>query len=573
MLVFTGWQAWMSQQEPDPVAQELVAEGLAGEEGVESGETRERVAEQTADVDRRAAEERAIADAARRVAERPPAAPGDTPDDLAEQLVAIEGDLFEANVSSRGGTIQSWRLTDYTQTEEQGGAPTELINHDGEFGRALQTPFDDLGVGNLVDAVYEVEARSPESVTFALRRGGMVIRKHYAFDLTDYRFDLSLSVENNSSAIVAPKFTVQWPAVASADDQDFREQALIVRDAGEEDVDRELVAGIGSPGFFATNFMGASPDGRSNYNDGVDWAGIELKYFVSVLLPPEPRNARALIEPIVKNEVGLVSVNVSPMSVEPGAIVEESFAVYMGPKEVARFEAMGSNLLQTINLGYSWFEPLTMFFRWLLPWCYGYVGNYGIAIILITLAVRILTMPIMARQMKSMERMRELQPRMKEIQEKHKDDKQKQSEATMALYKETGVNPLGGCFPMLLQFPVFIGLFFALQSSIELRHAPFALWITDLSSPESLFTIPGIDIPIRLLPLIMGGSMVIQQRMTPQTGMDPAQAKMMMTVMPIMMTVLFYQFPSGLVLYWMMSNLLGIGHQLWVRRNLEAAKA
>ena len=142
----------------------------------------------------------------------------------------------------------------------------------------------------------------------------------------------------------------------------------------------------------------------------------------------------------------------------------------------------------------------------------------------------------------------------------------------MALYKETGVNPLGGCFPMLLQFPVFIGLFFALKSSFELRQAPFMLWINDLSAPEALFVIPGLDFPFRLLPVIMGGSMILQQKLTPTT-VDPSQQMMMMVMMPVMMTVLFYQFPSGLVLYWMVSNFLGIAHQMLVGRRMKRAEA
>ena len=142
----------------------------------------------------------------------------------------------------------------------------------------------------------------------------------------------------------------------------------------------------------------------------------------------------------------------------------------------------------------------------------------------------------------------------------------------MALYKESGVNPLGGCLPMLLQFPVFIGLFYALQSSFALRQAPFLLWIDDLSAPEFLFIIPVIELPFRVLPIVMGASMVLQQKFTPTT-VDPSQQQMMMVIMPIMMTVLFYQFPSGLVLYWMISNFLGIGHQLLVGRRMKAAEA
>jgi YidC/Oxa1 family membrane protein insertase len=191
-----------------------------------------------------------------------------------------------------------------------------------------------------------------------------------------------------------------------------------------------------------------------------------------------------------------------------------------------------------------------------------------VAIIIVTIMVRLLMAPVMARQMKSMRKMSALQPKMKEVQEKFRDDRQKQSEAMMAVYREAGISPfsaMAGCFPMLLQLPVFIGLYYALQGAIQLRQEPFVLWITDLSAPESLFTIPGLELPVRLLPLLMGGSMVLQQKMTP-TSMDPAQARMMLTMMPIMFTLLFYQCASGLVLYWLVSNLLGILQQVLINR-------
>jgi YidC/Oxa1 family membrane protein insertase len=209
-------------------------------------------------------------------------------------------------------------------------------------------------------------------------------------------------------------------------------------------------------------------------------------------------------------------------------------------------------------------------FGWLLRALYSIVPNYGVAIILLTIMVRIVTMPLTNRQMRSMERMRRLQPKVKELQDKHSDDRQKQSEEMMKLYRTEGVNPLGGCFPMLLQLPVFIGLFYALRSSIELRQAPFVGWINDLSAPETLFVVPGLEIPIRVLPIVMGVSMVVQQKLTPTASADPAQARMMMTIMPIMMTVLFYQFASGLVLYWFVSNILAITHQLLIGRKIRA---
>ena len=139
----------------------------------------------------------------------------------------------------------------------------------------------------------------------------------------------------------------------------------------------------------------------------------------------------------------------------------------------------------------------------------------------------------------------------------------------MKFYREEGINPLSGCFPVLLQMPVLIGLFYALRTSIGLRHAPFIGWIDDLSQPATLFVIPGLDFPVRILPLIMGASMYVQQKMTPQTGMDPVQARMMLIMMPGMMLLISYTFPSGLVLYWTVSNLLGIAHQYWVRNHLQ----
>ena len=225
------------------------------------------------------------------------------------------------------------------------------------------------------------------------------------------------------------------------------------------------------------------------------------------------------------------------------------------------------------TIGWSWVTPLTRFFSWLLGELYVFIPNYGIVIILITVMVRLVTAPLLGRQMRSMKKMssqmQDLKPRLDAIKEQYADDKQRQSEETMKAYREAGVNPLGmlgGCLPMFLQFPVFIGLFYALQSAIELRQAPFVGWIHDLSMPESLFIIPGLGVPLRVLPLIMGASMWLQQKLSPQTSMDPAQQQMMSTLMPVMFTVLFYQFPSGLVLYWMVSNFLAIGHQFWINR-------
>jgi len=323
-------------------------------------------------------------------------------------------------------------------------------------------------------------------------------------------------------------------------------------------------------GFFSRLLGGAPDSGPIVYEGEVEWAGAQTRYFVSVLLPDVPRDSVARFEVESPGKAGATTLAFGAISIPPGQVFEREYRAFLGPKESDRLAAAGASLERTIDRGWNWVAPLTAAFSWMLRACHAVIPNYGVAIILITVVVRLAMAPLMSKQMQSMRRLGELQPRMKEIQERFADDRQRQSEETMKLYRQSGVNPLGGCFPMLLQFPVFIGLYYALQSSIDLRQAPFFLWIRDLSAPESLLAVPGLEIPIRVLPLLMGASMVLQSKLTP-TSVDPAQARMMMTVMPVMFTVLFYQFPSGLVLYWFVSNLLGMGQQLWVNRGRAPA--
>ena len=478
---------------------------------------------------------------------------------------SIEGKRFDAKLSNRGATLIGWTLREY-EVLDNGGEPepVQLVNIEPAMPGALSQAFVELGFGDLGQAYFEVEEHTRDRVVFVLERGGITVRKSYVFDLEGYGFELLVDVENDSNHLIAPDFAVSWPAVVR-EGNDYKEQSLVVLHS--EDLERELVSSVGGSGFLG---FGASDAGM--IWRGVSWAGVDLKYFASLLLPESGDGASASFQLGEEGRSASTELRYAPSEIAPGQAARRSWTTFLGPKQPELLEAMGRGLSKSVDLGYSWFEPLTSFFQWLLHTTYEFIPNYGFAIIVITILVRLLTLPIMNRQMRSMEKMRALQPRMKEIQEEHKDDRQKQSEATMALYKETGVNPLGGCLPMLLQFPVFIGLFFALQSSFDLRQAEFILWIDDLSAPDMLFMIPGLDFPFRLLPIIMGGSMILQQKLTPTT-VDPSQQMMMMVMMPVMMTVLFYQFPSGLVLYWMVSNFLGIAHQMLVGRRMKAAEA
>ncbi|MCZ6642311.1 MAG: membrane protein insertase YidC [Gammaproteobacteria bacterium] len=243
--------------------------------------------------------------------------------------------------------------------------------------------------------------------------------------------------------------------------------------------------------------------------------------------------------------------------VSPGAVGEWSARFYAGPKDQKRLEEIAENLNLTVDYGFLWWIAVPLFY--ILDWLHSYVGNWGGAIILLTVLVKLVLYPLSAHSYKSMANMRRVAPQMKRLQERHADDRQKLSQEMMALYKKEKVNPLGGCLPMLLPMPIFLALYWVLFESVELRHAPFALWINDLAAMDPYF----------VLPLLMGGSMYLQQLMSPAVG-DPMQVRMM-RLMPVMFTVMFLFFPAGLVLYWLVNSVLSIAQQWYVIKQTEGA--
>jgi YidC/Oxa1 family membrane protein insertase len=475
----------------------------------------------------------------------------------------LENEAVLATFSNRGGVITGWQLKGWFESPRQ-EVPVELVDLPDGVPTTLSTPLVELGLGDLSNAMYEVEESGEERIVFALRRGGVVVRKTYEQLDEQFQIQLAIEITNQTDRILSPRFELVVPGVAN-DREDWKELSLIAR--ANSDVTRELVQSLGTPGFMGGLFGGW--EGPITLS-AVQWGGIDVRYFAKLVWPVDADGSGLTMDVLEPGKVGFVRLEGRPVEISPRASQARRYTAFFGPKQPALLDALGNDLDQAVSRGYSWVAPLTGFFGWALHRVHDFVPNYGLAIIVLTILVRMATWPIMARQMKSAERMRELMPRIKELQEKYKDDRQKQSEETFKLYRETGVNPLGGCLPMVLQLPVFIGLFYALQSSIDLRHAPFFLWINDLSAPATLFTLPGLDFPVRILPVLMGASMFIQQKMMPQTGMDPAQAKMMLIMMPGMMLVISYTFPSGLVLYWMVSNVLGIAHQLYVRSRMQA---
>jgi YidC/Oxa1 family membrane protein insertase len=287
--------------------------------------------------------------------------------------------------------------------------------------------------------------------------------------------------------------------------------------------------------------------------DPSSWAGFAAKYFLGVGMP---ENGTSPVVMTADGDLPIVQVEA------PLVDGQAAFALYTGPKDRDVLARAGHDLERALDFGMFWFVavPLLRALRLL----HAVTGNYGIAIIVLTALVKVVTAPLTQTTFRNMREMQKIQPQMTKLRERFKEDQAALQKEMMELYRRHRVNPFSGCVPMLLQLPIFVGLYNALSHAIELRHAPFAFWINDLSAPDRL-VIAGVPLPI--LTLLMGGSMFLQQWLTPQQG-DPTQQRMMM-FMPLMFTYFMMNFPAGLVLYWLVNNILTIGQQYLMMRSMQ----
>ncbi|QDG57834.1 MULTISPECIES: membrane protein insertase YidC [Pseudomonas] len=292
------------------------------------------------------------------------------------------------------------------------------------------------------------------------------------------------------------------------------------------------------------------------YNVNGGWVAWLQHYFVTAWIPQPGQNNSVLARKDSKGNY-IIGYTGPAMTVAPGAKAETSATLYAGPKSQAVLKELSPGLELTVDYGILWFIAQPIF--WLLQHIHSIVGNWGWSIIFLTMLIKGIFFPLSAASYKSMARMRAVAPKLAALKEQHGDDRQKMSQAMMELYKKEKINPLGGCLPILVQMPVFLSLYWVLLESVEMRQAPFMLWITDLSIKDPFF----------ILPIIMGATMFIQQRLNP-TPPDPMQAKVM-KMMPIIFTFFFLWFPAGLVLYWVVNNVLSISQQWYITRKIEAA--
>ena len=299
---------------------------------------------------------------------------------------------------------------------------------------------------------------------------------------------------------------------------------------------------------------------EENYRETVEggWIAILQHYFLSSWIGDAANTNRYYGQ---RRDDGTYIVGfTSPVQrIEPGQLATFRSSFYAGPKDQKTLETISPNLNLTIDYGFLWWMAVPLFY--LLDWLHGFVNNWGVAIILLTVIIKAVLYPLSAASYRSMAKMRKVAPQMKRLQERYKDDRQKLSSEMMSLYKKEKANPLGGCLPILVQMPVFIALYWVLFESVELRQAPFFLWIDDLSAMDPFF----------VLPILMGASMFFQQTLNPPMP-DPMQARIM-KMMPIMFTVLFLFFPAGLVLYWLLNNVLSMTQQWIITRQIERGSA
>ncbi|MDZ7698972.1 MAG: membrane protein insertase YidC [Deltaproteobacteria bacterium] len=477
-----------------------------------------------------------------------------------EQLIEVETPLYKATLSNVGPTFKSFKLKKYRETTNPDAPLIELVRQNAPDRPFLGINFYPEAHGSNPIKTFRVDedrmVLSPESpprelVFTTTTEDGISSQHTYRFYPDHYRIDLHVDVANRTENPLKGIFNAWVNAKLPADKGGYYAYAGLAALLNNELEEVEL----------------EDPGEVKQLSGKVGWLAYEDSYFILAIVPDIPTDA------LIKGrmvESGLVEGRYLPPAtdINPGEQASVKYELYLGPRDLGVMKDFGRGLDKAINFGWTDIiaKPLLVVLRFFDR----YIHNYGVSIILLTILVKILFWPLTHKSYKSMKEMQKLQPMMAKIREKYKNDKQKLNQEMMGLYKTYKVNPMGGCLPMVIQIPVFFALFRVLGNCIELRHAPFMLWINDLSAPDRLFHFP-FSIPfmtppygIPVLTLLMGASMFLQQKMTPTPG-DPTQAKIMM-FLPIIFTFMFINFPSGLVLYWLVNNLLSIGQQYRIHK-------
>jgi YidC/Oxa1 family membrane protein insertase len=471
------------------------------------------------------------------------------------QKAAVRGGLYEAHFSTLGAQLLSVKLNEYNSA---GNGQVNLI---GEPTLTLELGPDD-SYRYLADANFSMSESTDASGQIrqlrfaAVDTAGLRVIQTYRFDPESYLIDLDVQMDRVlERGITEYRLVLQsWPLITETNINEDQRYLQVVSRVGS-DVKRD-------------KFGDLRKKGSRRHDGAIGWAAVSSKYFTVAAVPAQASAKASYSSAQELQQSVLIDGVPAPTDRVRGGLVlpvpppnhVHHFKIYAGPNDYWLLKEAGYNLQDEVDLGWRWLLPFSRAILQVMVFLSQYIPNFGVVIIVLSLLVKVVFHPLTAASMKSMRAMQKVQPEIKKLQEKYKKDSQKLNQAVMELYKEHKVNPIGGCLPMLIQMPVLIALYQVFLHAIDLRQAPFFLWINDLSSPDVLFSVAGF--PIRALPLIMFGSAYLQQVMTPT---DPRQ-RVTMHLMNVFLLVIFYGLPSGLVLYWTVTNLLTALQQYLVKR-------
>jgi YidC/Oxa1 family membrane protein insertase len=473
--------------------------------------------------------------------------------------ITVDTPLYQVRLSEKGGGFSSFILKNYREKIAKDSPLQELIPQNGSTETVL-LGFAGKSLPGLDKALFSASSdaetvniqEAAQEITFVWKSdGGVVVEKTYKFTPDSYLIGLDVTIKNGSDQSIQDKLFIALNGSTPADTRmyGFEGPSTLINDKLEEVKIKDIAE-------------------QNTFNGKVKWVAMQDRYFMMSVIPDQIEEEAAM-RLFLKDDSLLEAQYVNPDGdIRPGTQHTYQYSLFFGPKSMKVLKNAGHDLGKALNFG--WFTVLAKPCVWLMNKLYSVIPNYGIAIIILTLLIKIVLWPLGSKSYKSMSEMKKIQPLMKDIREKYKNDKKKMNEEVMSLYRTYKINPLGGCLPMVVQLPVFFALYRMLYQAIELRHAPFFLWIDDLSAPDRLFnfgfSIPFMEPPygIPVLTIIMGGTMLLQQKMSPPMG-DPTQAKMMM-FMPLIFTFIFINFSSGLVLYWLVNNILSISQQYYIQK-------
>jgi len=471
-----------------------------------------------------------------------------------EKRITVENNLFKLIFTNRGGALEKCILKKYYQTvkKEKNVVLFDKLKY-VEFANSLR-----INNSKIENINFEIENYQPEiivkdkpvTITFYHNFNGIIFKKIYKILPDKYEVELNYVVINKTNSSLSVKNSTFY----------FHSLKNIKHRRYLFEGPSFLVNGV----LKEVKIKKIKKNGIVKFNNKITWLGFSKVYFLSVMLKRHDYFDEG--KTYIKDDQ-IVVEGVKNYTIGPNDFVKDSNSIFLGPKKYDILASYHAGLERSIDFGIFYFlaKPLLI----VLNWFYKYVHNYGIAIILLTILIKLIFYPLTNKSYESMKKMKEIQPQIQRLKEMYKDDKARLNQEIMQLYRRYKVNPFGGCLPIIIQIPVFFALYKTLLVAIELRHAPFIkylpfthkYWLVDLSAKD----------PYYITPILMGISMYIQQKMTPTAGTDPMQEKIML-VMPVFLTFLFLNFPSGLVLYWLVNNILSIIQQYYVEKKLNEGR-